>query len=588
MPTSLPNLRWSALLLVLFVLVAPATSRAQGCNLIAGTTYTYQDIRQEIACRAYSSGCIPELRKISTDDLVKKLVEYRNCLDQKQRGDIKDLAKVNEREALEKYLGGRTDEPALIKAEEIENSELEFAIIRSTAMVIPKDTSYGRREMRYQSKVDALKKKFEDHGYRGKECMFSADEGVFSKGTRSGIIWTSNQIVTAGHGLRKGDTVFVVVQSWRSNWWFGERKAYWQTRTGVVSKVSWGSAFDADLALIDLFNRDLRNLLVADTEHTSVPSSGSRLVYSGHPWGLPIVADLNGAYKDYPAEYWENSPYFFAGLYVGQGSSGAPVFEEITSNGNPKDTTYKLVGMVVGGGGVTDFYFDDSTKKFDWITYNDANALSTRVLKIGAIKEWVDGKQTDTKGEEKGQKTILTSPYILGPDNYRAYFGGNQLILKSNSGKARDTVFTFTDSIPLLVTLKGCSLYVEEDRCLDDVYVGSIQQLAIHQEDWPTDIMIPPTDYLEFRCNFQSKDVPSIGLPTDVSYSVLDGIGTADIVDILPNKDHVMRKVWLCDQQPLEFSLVPQPGFSQGKSKYVIGIRSIMPYVKIFTRTSER
>jgi hypothetical protein len=440
---------------------------------------------------------------------------------------------------------------------------------------------------------------FWDSQHQGPKIRFQ-DEYSFANGTRSGILWSADTVLTAGHGLMKDDSVYVFSQfsGYRdeSNLSIPDTNV----RVGKIIMVISGGPHEPDYAIIHL---------TPNFSSASLTGSGiwakldkeKPIVAAGHPFGMQSIADIAGAILDAPAHHWQDSIYFFADLDMNKANSGSPVFQKDTTGGA---TNYYLVGMVVGSGGIEDFAVKD--QKIVWNQLEANQVIGTRILSSSQIQDQINStirnkkpREFDGAIESISFTDSSSAPHdtcnrCLSSPNERTvtfnlnkkfvYFKGDSLIVQDKRG---DTIVDYSLSYPAIFEMKDSFLIVRFQCSLADYYRCNLppRSLQFHTDLWPLGLMSNPTHHLEFR--YQETLPADMPYPHDSTekFNMLDGIGLADIIDNLPDGIKMRRRqIWFCNKDMLEISITP----AVGKNPYqapIVNIRYVRPFVHSYLRT---
>ncbi len=484
------------------------------------------------------------------------------------------------------------------------NSSIKSAVEDATVLVFPKGNQFGRRRLLggYSAKRKELCKRILSQNPDVKERLMN--QQTLEDGSRSGTIWNNRWILTAGHGFRANDKVFVIRNFTRRR---DRNKVGIRNKNERGGRVAWvqlGGAHELDLALIHL-NKKFRGVPQSFEGTSADIDYRSQIVAGGHPFGMQAIADIEGYVLSDPADHWKNSPYFFADLDMNRGNSGSPVFQKHIDCSCSSKSSYHLVGMVVGSGGIQDFSMKNG--KTVWNRLDEQDVVGTRIVKISKIEEILNtvicqlGNQRGGYREPHGfSRKISTVPQLLGAvepflplanvaditvnlKRDTAFFSGADFYVKYY-GNDIPTRYFIGDTA--LFTMIDSLLFIDIDNTLDGYYsrYPPDRCLEYHTDLWPMDLIANPTHCLKFRYQETLPADMPYRHDVDEKFNMLDGIGLADIVDNLPEVKMRRRQIWLCNLDMLEISISPAMDGNPYQAP-IVNIRSVRPFIQTYLRT---
>ncbi len=458
-------------------------------------------------------------------------------------------------------------------------------VAHNTVMLIPDENLYGTRST-ITGTFTANRESLEDwlDGGCCKSCSL-ASLSVFPKAfprTRSGTLLQNDWVLTAGHNLKVGQTCIVIRNFLDTVSTSPVKFPNAQVEVGDIVFVEFGAARNPDFALVHLRHGFGGGFSL---ETTAAPiSTGDSLFMSGHQLGMQMIGDPAGRVIDPPAANFSN--YFFADLQVYSGTSGAPVMRYHL--GANRILEKSLVGIVVGSGGLDDFYRVDRDITYAWNPRPKTSVVGARILYLNSdLRTRIQNIMMEEDSGDPNPNTISVKSDSLtfSMKNHRIYIHGDSIYVKSDENY--DAILSL--KYPLSVLMCGDSIHFWTNSTLEDNYdAGVLSRLPIHQESWPLDIMIPgdTLHHLVFKPKAGKDIVNQTPLPDGQTYMLLDGIGISDVVDELPDLGKYHRHfMWLCECEYIELKFFNM-AYENGQ-KPAISIRTVKPFVPIYTRSEE-
>jgi hypothetical protein len=397
-------------------------------------------------------------------------------------------------------------------------------------------------------------------------------------GTRSGVLIGKRWVLTAGHGLQMGESIDVLrAYSDTSNYKSASIALdSSKLRKAQVKYVEFGGPQQPDFALLELVNDySVPGLPFPAQSGTIAP--GDSLFCAQHPLGMPLIVDRHGQVGKEQLNY-TGGPYFLADLDVNTGSSGAPVFKYTKVDGKFQ---VNWVGIVVGSGGLEDWQCDGKSCK--WNQRSLSNAVGTRVLSVEAMRTTFCAvtKSCSSLNKLPSCSCLTSKPgtnkFCLS--EYNAGVEGQDWVMVDSKGKK--SPFPLADG--LVMKLSPCSLEVFPIATLESRYDSMVwKMLESCEVHWPLSDLARPDCPIKLAERQIITMEPDVKFPSGQTYTYLDGIGIADIVDELPSQRLKKHLRFLFEGEYIELSILKT---CEGISGNSLVIRWFKPFVHVYQRT---
>lgn len=471
-------------------------------------------------------------------------------------------------------------------------SDFHSAALNYTVVVVPYDMEFGNvQNQKYCPKRDSLICRFGKENYDSN--IKFGDQYTFAPGTRSGVLLNDSIVLTAGHSLVEGDSLYILknFHGLKENGPMSIDDMNF--RLGRVIYAYSGGAAERDYALIKLNTAFPKITPILDTI-AALDTANKSLLVAGHPLGMQLIADSQGTLLPMPMQHLHSGTYCFANLDVNSGSSGSPVYQRQQKEGQTPQL--KLIGIVIGSGGAEDF--GKKSNSWVWNQLDEEDAVGTRILLLESLKKSIKSiisppskspsNQNSRRPEQISQ--IQNMPLPLG--KYKTYnlteysisIVGTSLIVRKNSNGS---------FVPYDLT-KGALFYMDAPYLHFQIatsfeeYVRCIPHLPrclqYHTDTWPMDLFSSPRHYLKFQTDVTLPAEIPFRHNANAKFNLLDGIGSADIIDNLPHRQKMQRRMmWLCNRDLLEITAIPKVT-GNPYQQAIIKIRTVRPFVHTYLR----